>query len=189
VNKLEIELAWAKEDRENCLRDLKSIRHDRDRVLEKFTQNDECHSAQKIDLLVQLMRDYESRDKDENRSIRDQSKVLEGEHNALQKRFREQESKLSNVERAAATARQNLSQAQHRAAEGEKRVRELEDTVDRCRVQINQLEGIKEKRDEEIGTLKVEFESRCAEHRVSQLIFLLIERRFEHCLHSFRRRA
>jgi chromosome segregation ATPase len=94
---------------------------------------------------------------------------LEGEFNNLQRRFKDQETKLMNLDRTMATVRQTLSQAQQRAVEWEKRAKEADTDISSIRSQLEEEGGAKAQLDSEISLLKVQLQEKEADERLTQV--------------------
>ena len=151
---LEMQLTWANQSTEARQKETNTLREDRDRLIAEGVQtSDWRRAAEQLELLTELIKQRNSKDLEESLIFRDRSKTLEGEHNALLKRFREQESKLSNIERASATTRQNLAQAQQRASDWEKRAADFESLHERAKQQAEQSEDGRRKAETETSTI------------------------------------
>lgn len=123
-----------------------------------------------MEILTSHITKVESEEVTELRRIKDRSKVLEGEHAALQKRAREQETKIANIERASLTARQNLAQSQQRASEWEKKAREFEGEVERLTTVVDQADQIRGQLDADCNLAKSQVEERDAENRLAKVV-------------------
>jgi chromosome segregation ATPase len=99
----------------------------------------------------------------------DRSKILEGEHASLQKRFKEQEAKIANIERASQTARQGMAQAQQRASEWEKRTKELEAELDATRSRLDDADEAKLQLDSDLSLMKMHMEEKDAAERAAKV--------------------
>lgn len=111
-------------------------------------------------------------DEDEVKDLkraRDRAKILEGEHAALQKRFKEQEARVSNSDKSAFTARQSLSQAQQRASEWEKRAKEYEGKLEMTRTQLEQAEQTQVQLDADYQMVRMQLDEREANDRLAQV--------------------
>jgi hypothetical protein len=81
-------------------------------------------AAEQIQLLTSQVNEADNEELRQLRDYHDRTRPLEGEYNNLQRRFKDQETKLVNLDRTMATVRQTLVQAQQRAVEWEKRAKE-----------------------------------------------------------------
>lgn len=167
VNRLEMQAEFAARDKESTAQSLKLMQEDRDRLAAQQSHLEEFRTAaEQIENLANLMRNSESEELNELRRIRDRSKILEGEHEALKKRFKEQEGKVANLERSSTTARHNLAQAQQRSTEWERKAREFEGEVERLTTALDQAEQTKNQLDADYSLAKLQLEEREAEERV-----------------------
>ena len=123
--------------------------------------------------LAALFGQVNSEEIEELRRTRDRYRALESEHSSLQRRFRDQEVRLSNSERTTATARQSLSQAQQRAVEWEKRVQDREEELETARTRIGDLEQAHSQMDAEVSLLKMQAEERDAHERLAKVSILI----------------
>lgn len=161
---------FAVNDRESTLHALKLLQEDRDRLADQQSHWEEFRqTAEQIETLANLMSKAESEEIAELKRVRDQSKLLEGEHAALKKRFKEQESKITSAERTSATARQNLAQAQQRSADWESKAREYEGEVERLTTALDQGEQTKNQLDADCSLAKLQLEEREAENRIAKV--------------------
>ncbi len=119
-----------------------------------------------MELIAESIRSSETRDREELQILRDRIKITEGENLALQKRIREQDTKLANVERASMTARQNLAQAQQRAADWEKRAKDFESALEKTGSTISQLEEARLQLEAEVLATQAQTETRESESQV-----------------------
>ena len=94
---------------------------------------------------------------------------MEGEFNNLQRRFKDQETKLMNLDRTMVTVRQTLNQAQQRAVEWEKRAKEADTNISSIRSQLEEEGGAKAQLDSEISLLKVQLQEKEADERLTQV--------------------
>jgi chromosome segregation ATPase len=94
---------------------------------------------------------------------------LEGEYNNLQRRFKDQEIKLVNLDRTMVTVRQTLTQAQQRAVEWEKRAKETDTEISGIRNQLEETSGAKTQLDSEISLLEVQLREKEADERLTQV--------------------
>ncbi len=106
--------------------------------------------------------------------MNDRSKVLEGEHAALQKRAKEQETKLTNLERASLVARQTFAQSQQRSSEWEKKAREFEGEVERLSTIVEQAEQTRGQLDADYSLAKSQIEEHEAERRLAKVMINLV---------------
>ncbi|KAL1740766.1 hypothetical protein HDZ31DRAFT_76658, partial [Schizophyllum fasciatum] len=106
--------------------------------------------------------------REELREVRDRAKVLEGEHAALKRRFKEQDGKMANAEKLAFTARQSLTQAQQRASEWERRAKEYEANLELTRTKLEHAEQTHAQLDADHSVAKLQLEEREADDRLAK---------------------
>ena len=123
--------------------------------------------------LSSMMGQTDTRELQELREVRDRAKVLEGEHAALKRRFKEQDGKMANAEKIAFTARQSLTQAQQRAAEWERRANEYESDLNAMRDQIEKESEGHSQLEQEHAVLKMQVEERDAEERLAKVRYTM----------------
>ena len=117
---------------------------------------------------VELVGQADNKELKELRSYRDRTWDLEGEHAALQKRIKEQDTKISNSERAALTARQSLAQAQQRSSEWERRANEYEGQVELMQTKLDQAEQTYAQLEADHSLIKLQLEEQEANDRLSK---------------------
>jgi hypothetical protein len=120
-------------------------------------------------MLTTLIGQADNEEVKELRRIRDRSKVLEGENAALQKRLKDQDSKIINSEKAALTARQSLAQAQQRAAEWERRAKEYEGQLEQTQTKLDQAEQTQAQLDADYSLVNLQLEEREADDRLAKV--------------------
>jgi hypothetical protein len=155
----------------------KALQKEHDHVISQQTHWDDLHrAAEQIEMLTTLIGQADNEEVKELKRIRDRSNKLEGEHSALQKRFKDQESKVANSERAAVIARQSLAQAQQRASEWERRAKEHEGELEMTRTKLDQADQIHAQLDADYSLAKLQLEEREADDRLTKVrgIFLRV---------------
>lgn len=105
----------------------------------------------------------------ELRRVRDRSKVLEGEYAAIQRRYKEQETRVASSERAASTARTSLAQAQQRAAEWEQRANEDEAALEEAQAARDQAEDRVAQLEAEYSIWRMQLDEKEAEERLAKV--------------------
>lgn len=120
-------------------------------------------------MLTNLIGQADNEEMRELRRIRDHSHALEAEHAALQKRFKDQETKIINSERISFTARQSLAQAQQRASDWEKRAKDHESTSESLHAKWQQQEDLLTQIDAEHASMKLRLEQKDTEERIAQV--------------------
>lgn len=151
---------------------LASLRHDHDVLLsqqsnwEQFSQ-----AAQQIEMLTSLMNQQKSNEPDlmELRRVRDKTKALESDHAALQRRFKDQESKAASSDRATTAAKQSLTQAQQRAIEWEQRAKDYETEVEEMRSRCDEAERRASDLETDQSLAKLQLDEKDADERLAQV--------------------
>lgn len=105
----------------------------------------------------------------EARAARDRAKALEGEYAALQRRFRDQETRATSADRAAAQARTSLQQAQARAAEWEKRARDVEREAQTAQARAEDADSRAKALEADREVEKMQSEEKDAQERLAQV--------------------
>lgn len=165
-----MQVEFASRDKESAQQSLRLLKADRDNLASQQSYWEDLRRAsEQIEALASRVSRIDSDEVAELKQVRDQSKVLEGEHAALQKRFREQESKLANIERASQTTRQNFAQAQQRASEWEKRAREAEGEAERLSTVVEQGEQTRTQLEADVQMVKMQLEEKDAQERLRQV--------------------
>ena len=118
IDSLEMKHSIAVRDKDSAAASAKALQKRLDEVQSHDEQWDTLRRAcAQMTELSSMMGQTDTRELQELREVRDRAKVLEGEHAALKRRFKEQDGKMANAEKIAFTARQSLTQAQQRASE------------------------------------------------------------------------
>ena len=131
---------------------------------------DDLHSAsQQIETIAKLLNHADDEEMKELKRIRDRSHILEGEHKALQKRLKDQESKISNSERALLTARQSLATANQRSSEWERRAKEFEGKYELTQTQLDQLEQTHSQLEADHSFANLQLEEKGSEERLMKV--------------------
>ncbi|KAK7468443.1 hypothetical protein VKT23_002956 [Stygiomarasmius scandens] len=166
---LELKVTFANRDKESSERALASLQKQYDDISSQQAHWDNLRRAsEQIEMLTNLIGQADNEELKELRRVRDRSKVLEGEHTALQKRFNQLESKAASNEKAATSAKQSLSQAQQRAAEWEKRAKEYEAQLERTKTELEQTEQMHTQMQTDYSSMQTQLEEHEANARLSQ---------------------
>ncbi|KAF8060923.1 hypothetical protein FPV67DRAFT_1673756 [Lyophyllum atratum] len=169
ADSLDLQVTFAARDKESAMRALERLQQQHDYLASQQSHWDELHRAsEKIEMLTTLIGQVDNEEVKDLRRYRDRTKVLEGEHAALQKRFKEQETKMGNNERATVTARQSLAQAQQRSSEWERRAKEFEGQLEMTQTKLDQAEQTQAQLDADYSLVKLQLEEREANDRLSQ---------------------
>ncbi|KAG6841541.1 hypothetical protein C0991_009906 [Blastosporella zonata] len=169
ADSLELQVILANRDKESAAQATESLRHQHDVLLAQQSNWDELRRAsEKIDTLTALLGQSDNDELKELRRYRDRTRNLENDHTALQKRFKEQETKVGNSERTAVTVKQSLAQAQQRSSEWERRAKESEGQLEITRTKLDQAEQTQAQLEADYSLVKLQFEEREANDRLSQ---------------------
>ncbi|PBL01426.1 hypothetical protein ARMGADRAFT_1160623 [Armillaria gallica] len=169
IDALELKVAFASRDKDLAEETIATLRKQKEDLTTNSSQWDSLRQAsEQIQMVANLMRQSEDEELNELKRIRDKSKLLEGEHSALQKRFKDQEGRISNSEKAAFTARQSLSQAQQRAIEWEKRAKEYEGKLEHTQTMLDQAEQTQGQLDTDYSLVKMQLEEHEADGRLAK---------------------
>ncbi|KAG2132395.1 hypothetical protein DEU56DRAFT_812649 [Suillus clintonianus] len=167
VGELNTSVKFMTDEKDLAVHSLQLLQKEHEHLLSQQSHWDDLHrAAEQIDMLTTLMNQSGNEELKELRRAREQSRILESEHAALQKRFREQELKISNAERTANAARQNLAQAQHRASEWENRAKEYEGDLEMTRTRLDEVEQAHAQLDADHSFAKLQLEEKEAEDRL-----------------------
>lgn len=147
----------------------KALQKEHDWITSKQTHWDDLHRAtEQIETLTALIGQANNEEVKELKRVRDHSNKMESEHAALQKRIKDQESKVANSERAATIARQSLAQAQQRASEWERRAKEHEGELEMARTKLDQAEQIHAQLDADHSLVQLRLEEQEADDRLAK---------------------
>lgn len=119
--------------------------------------------------LASLMSHSDSEELKELRQTRDRYRILEDEYAALQRRLKDQETKVSNYERTTAAARQSLTQAQQRSAEWEERAGGYQQDLQSAQAKISELEQAQSQLETDNALLKIQVDERNADARLAKV--------------------
>jgi hypothetical protein len=114
-------------------------------------------TAERVESLCQQMESEDSEEIVELRRAVDESKILQGEHAYLKKRYEEQERRIADFTRGQQTAKQTVTQAQQQAAEWERRAKEADAELDTCRLRSEELEDANTRLHEDFTQLQLKF--------------------------------
>ncbi|KAJ7630423.1 hypothetical protein FB45DRAFT_1150649 [Roridomyces roridus] len=169
VDSLNLQATFAARDKESAVQSLASLQKQYDHLTSQQSHWDDLrHASQQIEMLTTLIGQADNEELKDLRQVRDRSKVLEGEHASLLKRFKEQEGKVTNSEKAAVAARQSLSQAQQRSSEWEKRAKEYEARLEATQTKLDQAEQAQSQLDADHSLVKLQLEEREADERLAK---------------------
>ncbi|THU89448.1 hypothetical protein K435DRAFT_969104 [Dendrothele bispora CBS 962.96] len=169
IDSFELKMTFANRDKESSERSLASLQKQYDEISSQQGHWESLRRAsEQIEMLTSLIGQADNEELKELRRVRDRSKVLEGEHAALQKRFNQLETKATSNEKATASAKQSLSQAQQRATEWEKRAREYEAQLERTKTELEQTEQTHVQMQTDYASMQSQLEEHEANARLAQ---------------------
>ena len=170
---MELRIVVATRDKAAAEQTTVVIQEERDRLLSQQDRWDEMHrAAEQIQLLTSQVNEADNEELRQLRDYHDRTRPLEGEYNNLQRRFKDQETKLANLDRTMATARQTLTQAQQRAVEWEKRAKEADAEISNIRSQAEEASSANTQLDSEVSLLKAQLQEKEADERLTQVSFI-----------------
>lgn len=172
MHSLETQAGFASRDKEAAVEALAVLRTERDTLLSQQTHwEDLRRTTEQLELLSALVTQAQTNEPElkELRRVRDRSKVLEGEYAALQRRYKEQETRSTSSDRAASSARISLAQAQQRAAEWEERANEHESALSQVQAAREDAEDQVAQLAEDHALLKMQLEEKDAEERLAKV--------------------
>lgn len=157
-------------ERDNIADELAAQRRQNEELVSQQNNWDDLRRAsEQIQALTQLVGQADNEEIKELRRIRDRSKILEGEHLALQRRMKEYETKMMSNEKVTQTSRQSLVQAQQRAIEWEKRAKEYEAELETTRTKLDNAEQAHAQIETDYSLVKLQLEERDAEERLDKV--------------------
>ncbi|TRM62921.1 hypothetical protein BD626DRAFT_557808 [Schizophyllum amplum] len=169
LNKLETKSALAVRDKETANASAKALQKRLDEAQSHDEHWDNLRRAcEQMSEMSSLVGQTDNKELAELREVRDRAKVLEGEHAALKRRFKEQDGKMANAEKIAFTARQSLNQAQQRASEWERRAKEYEASLELTRTKLEHAEQTHAQLDADHSVVRLQLEEREANDRLAK---------------------
>ncbi|KAJ7232830.1 hypothetical protein B0H12DRAFT_184779 [Mycena haematopus] len=169
VDSLDLQATFATRDKDSASQALNALQKQYDHLTSQQSHWDDLrHASAQIEMLTNLIGQADNEELKDLRHVRDRSKVLEGEHAALLKRFKDQEAKVANSEKAAMTTRQSLAQAQQRSSEWEKRTKEAEAQLVMIQTKFDQAEQTQSQLDADYSLVKLQLEEREADERLAK---------------------
>ncbi|KAF9818476.1 hypothetical protein IEO21_02714 [Rhodonia placenta] len=169
VDSLELRTTFMTRERDNIADELAAQRRQNEELVSQQNNWDDLRRAsEQIQALTQLVGQADNEEIKELRRIRDRSKILEGEHLALQRRMKEYETKMMSNEKVTQTSRQSLVQAQQRAIEWEKRAKEYEAELETTRTKLDNAEQAHAQIETDYSLVKLQLEERDAEERLDK---------------------
>lgn len=176
IDKLETAHNFTTREKESLAEEVARLRSQKEDLLSQQAHWDEFrNTSEQVQTLVALMQRADDEEVTELKRARERLSALEAENASLQRRFKDQESKMSSAERTAQTARQSLSQAQQRAAEWERRANEYEGELTAANDALEREEQTRKQLEEEHSMTRMQLEERDAEERLAKVCFVPVE--------------
>lgn len=172
MHSLETQAGFISRDKEAAVEALTTLRTEHDTLLSQQTHwEDFQRTTEQLERLSALVTQAQTNEPElkELRRVRDRSKVLEGEYAALQRRYKEQETRATSSDRAASSVRASLAQAQQRATEWEERANEHESALSETQVAREAAEDRMAQLAEEYALVKMQLEEKDAEERLAKV--------------------
>lgn len=172
MHSLETQAGFAARDKDAAVEALAAVQKENDAlVLQQSHWDDLRRTNEQLEHLAALVAQAQTNEPElkELRRVRDRSKVLEGEYAALQRRFKEHETRATNSDRAAAAARASLAQAQQRAAEWEERANENEAALEEAQAVRDQAEDRAAQLEAEYALLRMQLDEKDAGERLAKV--------------------
>ena len=126
-------------------------------------------AAEQIQLLTSQVNEADNEELRQLRDYHDRTRPLEGEYNNLQRRLKDQETKLANHDRTMTTVRQTLTQSQQRAVEWEKRAKETDTEIGSIKSQLEEADDTNTRLESEVFLLKAQLQEKEADERRTQV--------------------
>lgn len=156
ANTLELQVTYANRDLESSKRTVSQLENQRNTLMAQNKHWDDLRrTAERVEGLCQKMEEEDSEEIAELRRAVDESKILQGEHAYLRKRFEEQERRIADFTRGQQTAKQTITQAQQQAAEWERRAKEADAELDTYRSRAEELEDANTRLHEDFTQLQL----------------------------------
>ncbi|KAF5382263.1 hypothetical protein D9757_008934 [Collybiopsis confluens] len=169
ADSLELKVTLADGEKENAQQVYSLLQKQFDQLSSQQSHWDDLRrTAEQVEQLTNLIGQADTVELNELRGIREYNRVLEGEHAALQKRFKEQENRAAANEKANAPLKQSLANATARASEWERRAKESEAKLERTTTQLEQAEQTHSQLDADYLVVKMQLEDREASDRLAQ---------------------
>ncbi|KZT68449.1 hypothetical protein DAEQUDRAFT_671259 [Daedalea quercina L-15889] len=169
VDSLDLRVTFITREKELVTDELATQRrYHEELVAQRGSWDDLRAAAEQIQVLTKLVGQADTEELKELRRIRDRSRTLETEHAALQRRVKENETKLSASEKVAQASKQSLVQAQQRAVEWERRAKEASGELELTQQKLDSAEEARAQLDADYSLAKLQLEERDAEERLDK---------------------
>ena len=168
----EAQAPFVSRDKDAAIEGLTALRKESDALVLQQSQWDDLRRAdERLEHLAALVSQAKTdeREIEELRRVRGRRNVLEGEYAALQRLYKQQETRVASSDRALGTARASLAQAEQRAAEWEQRTNENKAALEEARAVRDQAENRAAQLEAECTLIRVQLdaEERLAKVRVT----------------------
>lgn len=161
------EVVFAQKGKEAASNSLAALQTKYDALVSQQSNWDALNTAtEKINLVFNLLENADSEEQKELRHYRDHCKTLEDENAAMQKRFKDADSKLANSERSGASLRQTLTQAQLRSEEWERLAKAAQGSAEMLETKLEQAEQTQSQLDADYQLVKVQLDEKEADSRL-----------------------
>ena len=174
VDSLEVKISFMEREKDMLTEEVVSQKKQNDELIAQGSNWDELRRAtEQIQALAATVGQVDQEEVYELRRVRDRSKILEGEHAALQRRMKEFENKVANHEKVVQTSRQSLLQARQRAEEWERRAKEAENQLEVTQSKLDEVEQNHSQLDADYSLVKLQLDERDAEERLDKVCYSL----------------
>jgi chromosome segregation ATPase len=155
-----MQMSFAIRDKENAVQNMTTLQRQHDALVTQRGHWDTlAETKEQVAMLRELIAQNDGDELRELRRAKEQAIAVEAEYNALQRRFRDQETKISSNEKVVFTARQNLASANQRASDSEKRAKEYQAELETLRTKLDRSEQSQAQLDADLETAKDELDS------------------------------
>lgn len=172
VHSLDAQAGFASRDKDAAVEALAALRKENDALVSQQSHwEDLRRTNEQLEQLATLVSQAQTNEPElkELRRVRDRTKALEGEYTALQRRYKEQETRVASSDRAASTARASLAQAQQRAVDWEQRANENEADLEDAQVARDQAEDRAAQLEAEHSLMRMQLDEKDAEERIAKV--------------------
>jgi len=161
IQKLELQEEWYTRDKATLEERLAQLQKDKSELLTQQSRWEELRrTSDQVEQLTKLIKAADSAEMAELKSASNRAKFLEAEHTALQKKYKEQEVKIANLERSSISTRQNFAQAQQRISEWEKRASDFEAELEATRSRLEEADEVKLQLESDLSLIRMHLEKK-----------------------------
>lgn len=170
IQKLELQEQWLTRDKDHLEQRFAQLQKDRDDLAVQQSHWQELRqTSEQVQQLTRLISAADSAEMAQLKAASDRAKVLEGEHVSLQKRFKDQETKIANLERTSQATRQSIAQVQQRASEWEKRTKELDAELNTMRARLDEADEAKLQADSDLSFVRMQLEEKEKAEKIAKV--------------------